>query len=223
LRKTLKIAIIGTSGIGKTTLARALAERLSLPLFEEDFKDIVRAAYLYFSLRAEGGSDTSSQDEALESYRITCLEWLGRRRELDAIHNGYVADRSSFDMLCRWTTAAFPSDTSVTLRELIGACRSESRRLDLIVVPALTEWSMRPGKNESGLIRDCSLKNKLHSHSALIGLIHQFCSGPFLLLRPRPREQDSTEQRMHEVLEAIGRISQRSDSDGGGAAAVGSQ
>lgn len=145
----MKIAISGTSGIGKTTLARALAERLSLPLFEEGFSDIVHAAYLYRQLRAEGGLDTSHQDAALESYRITCLDWFERRRELDASHKSYVADRSSFHILCRWTTAVFPSDTSVTLRKLIRACRSESRRLDLIVVPALTEWSMRPSKNES--------------------------------------------------------------------------
>jgi predicted ATPase len=214
LRKTLKIAISGTSGVGKTSLAHALAKRLSLPLFEEEFTDIVRAAWLYNSKSVAEDPDLTLRKEAMEFYRITCLNWLERRREMDATHGSYVADRSSFDILCRWTTATLPFDTTTTLLELIGAFRSESRWLDLIVVPPLTEWSMRPSKNESGLIRDCSLKNKLYTHSTLIGLVHQFRCGPYLLLRPRPMEQDSTEQRVHEVMDAIGRIRNRPDSAG---------
>lgn len=203
----MKIAISGTSGTGKTTLARALATALSVPLFEENFSAVVEAAMRYNDVQGDEGENRRMlQRKALSSYKSTCDLWLNHRKQLSLSHSGYVADRCGFDILCRWITAHVPFDTTATLRQLISHCRMESREYDLIVIPPLTDWSMRPGKNERGLKRRYGLQNKLHSHSTLIGLIQQISTGPYLLLGSESPESDTTEGRLHEVLSALSKL-----------------
>lgn len=207
----MKIAISGASGTGKTTLARALANKLSLPLVEEGFGELVQAALHYNQVQSE--TDTEKlrlQHNALREYKKSCFRWLRNREQIYSAHSGYVADRCGFDILCRWTTARVPFDTTTTLQQLIAYCQQESRRFDLMLIPPLTEWSMQPGSNESGLQRRHSLKDKLHSHSTLIGLIQQFSTGPYLLLSARSRELDTTDDRIDEILTAITSIRKHS-------------
>lgn len=79
------IALSGSAGTGKSTLGRALAERLELPYIEEGMRKRVNAGLKLYKL----------DDRARRALMHEMWEEQ-REREL-AAPEGFVADRSSID------------------------------------------------------------------------------------------------------------------------------
>lgn len=197
----MKIAICGTSGTGKTTLATALSTRLGVPLIAEDFKAVAEAGFQVG--RAIGREQRA---EALAVYLAEIDAWLNRREEralsMDA---GYVMDRFSFDVP-RMIVASRLDIGSQRLQALINRCQRQAADLDLVVLLPLNAWMMETERNEDGLKRSRSLMNRLSSQSTLIGVLQQFCPVPRLDINQR---LETTEQRVEAVLGALEKLRQR--------------
>jgi broad specificity phosphatase PhoE/nicotinamide riboside kinase len=116
-----RIALCGSAGTGKTTLGRALSERLGVPYIPEGMRS-----------RLEAGLDV--QRLGFDGLKALVRElWAEqRRRESDALaeHGGFVADRSPVDYAAFWLTYRFTTDrdsTTAFFKETLGAVTEYDR------------------------------------------------------------------------------------------------
>src|SRR5687768_8702960 len=81
----MRIAISGSAGVGKTTLARAISERLGLPMIDEEMRAFLE----------NGGRPLSAQsrDEAAQ----TLDQLWRRRRDRERSADRFIADNASID------------------------------------------------------------------------------------------------------------------------------
>ena len=197
----MRIIVSGASGIGKTTLCRDLAARLSIPYLEEDYHDIIISRNALLRLLESKDSSQDSLKKAYAHYEMACVNWIKRRIEWRRNHDSYVADRCTADLLHTWISSSFSIDTSRTLNLLTQACADEIRHINLAVVPPLMQLSKSEPRNESQLARGNKIENRLKAHASIIGLLHIFQAGDkLLMLKTTPGKQDSREQRVMDVL-----------------------
>jgi len=191
----VKIAISGSGGIGKTTLGRALAERLHLPFLEENLGALVRAG-------AEARQQTQDAAAAENAYLAAVDAWLADRQRQQATHpEGFVADRWALDILQRWLLGGRGDDDAKTTA-LIRHVQAQAARLDLVIVPPMLRLRDETD-NEAGLRRISALGPRLLSHALYRGLLEQLTQVPRLYLAARPT---TVEQRVEQVLATIERL-----------------
>jgi len=92
MSKRYRIAICGSHGTGKTTLAKELSKRLGLPMIEEVARTVIKSAG-YQSTREYIEQADKSEKERIQ---MDIFE-LQRKRETDFAERGFVSDRSVFD------------------------------------------------------------------------------------------------------------------------------
>src|SRR5688572_19066707 len=86
-----RIAISGSAGVGKSTLARCLAERLGVPYIGEGMREYLeRTGTNLHALGAEGVR------------RVVLALWEERKAAEEDARDGFVADRSSYDFGAFW-------------------------------------------------------------------------------------------------------------------------
>ncbi|MCP5156866.1 MAG: ATP-binding protein [Ectothiorhodospiraceae bacterium] len=104
---TPRLAISGSAGCGKSTLARALAERHHVPYIEEEMRRLI-----------EGGLDlhqvTPAEHRALISDQLDGMVAAARAAVRD--HGGFVCDRSPVDFAAFWLYFRFGFDRPATDR-----------------------------------------------------------------------------------------------------------
>ncbi len=87
---SLRVALSGSAGTGKTSLGRALSEHTGLPFVEE-------------GMRARIESGLSVHELDLQQRRELMRElWDEQRAAEDAAAEGFIADRSSYDYAAFW-------------------------------------------------------------------------------------------------------------------------
>lgn len=116
-----RIALCGSAGTGKTTLGRALSERLGVPYIPEGMRD-----------RIEGGLNVHTLGfEGLKSLvRELWAEQRARESEAVARSGGFVSDRSPVDYAAFWLTYRFtedPEGTAAFFAEVFGTVREYDR------------------------------------------------------------------------------------------------
>ena len=119
-----RLAISGSAGTGKSTLAVKLAERLDLPYVEEGFRRRLDAGLDPHTLSPE-----QMRDLLLELYAEAMAE-------LDTAvqgYGGFVADRCSIDFLAFWLHYGFANDEQMT-EKLFGRSIDDISRYDHITV-----------------------------------------------------------------------------------------
>ena len=90
-----RIAISGSAGIGKTTLAKALADRLQVPYLEEGFRK-----------RCEAGLDPHDLSQA--EHRVLLMELYEEAIAAAAgCNGGFIQDRCRLDFLAFWLHYGF--------------------------------------------------------------------------------------------------------------------
>jgi predicted ATPase len=190
------ISINGTSGIGKTTLARALSSEIHLSFVPERFVDITR---LRARLRASLGNIDEELRVSSELIDVS-IDWLTTQGELLQRKESAVFDRSCFDVLELFLSANFDRDGGKLLAWAVKECRRQSSFYDLVVIPPLSEWSYEPSANEHGLKRVVSPAKKMKGQALFVGIIEQYCVAPRLYI---DESCATTEQRVDFVINAL--------------------
>lgn len=162
-----RIAITGASGTGKTTLGRALCQKLSLPFIKEDIGDLL-SAQTELSRLASGGKLKRSHFHA---HAEVCQEQIERQNRRFAHEpGGFVCDRFAVDVLARVLRPPFDRIGEERFQALLEITRQQLGAIDLIVIPPLSDWSFRPSNNDMGRPRNVAVLPKTRIHSLYCGL-----------------------------------------------------
>ncbi len=97
-----RIAVSGSAGVGKSTLARRLAAALGVPYIGEGMREYLERT----------GTDLHALGH--EGVRALVLRLWEERKEAEALSGGFVADRSSYDFAAFWLYYHFAADDAET-------------------------------------------------------------------------------------------------------------
>jgi nicotinamide riboside kinase len=156
----LRIAITGAHGTGKTTLARALSEKLGLPLIAE------QARLVAAEMGVKNCEDLLRNPRLAREFQERVLEEQIRAQL--AHPGGFVSDRCTLDCIAYWNL--YLGDGSDAGRYFFRARLHAFRRLDLVVYVPLLVLSGGDGfrlekfqaevnaciRKEVGLLQECA-------------------------------------------------------------------
>ncbi len=119
---SIKIAISGTHGVGKTTLAKRLAESLYVPLLSEVARDVAVSTGIEHTEQISKGS--------LLTRIMFQGAVFGMQGLKEKMHGGFVSERSILDCIAYCYLYGLPEHFISTLRE---AALIHSGSYDLII------------------------------------------------------------------------------------------
>lgn len=190
-KQSVRIAITGTSGVGKTTLAKALAEKYQVPYIPEDWNNLFSAL---IEFKKENASEL--KNKKLQRFVRELNVWLRHRNQICNDMPGFVMDRCVFDILKLAIHEHIFSKETHAVKSLIQKATNFSGKINCVVVPPLSEWMTKEVVNQSNMKRNNDLHHKIYSQSLTIGLLEQFCHTPKIYL---DKNQKTTQQRIEAV------------------------
>lgn len=163
-----RLAITGASGIGKTTLAKALATQLNLEFIKEDIGLLLDAQEAINRLAREGELKRSH----IHDYALTCQEQIERQNRAfgERDPKGFICDRFAIDVIARLLRHPFDRVGEDLFCELLEAARAQVAGIDLIIIPPLSAWAFQPSRNDMGRARNVAVLPKTRIHSLYTGL-----------------------------------------------------
>jgi len=165
----MRIAISGSAGTGKTTLATALAAKWGCLLIAEHYDEFF-----------DDNFDFIKPTNRLQ-HRI--FEVLEDKSQAENECSDFVADRCPVDLFNLWLSRGFGTNQRKTA-DLYNRCRSYIRKYDRIVV---LPWSALPlTQVEEGASHRRVMNEwvQLYNHSTMIGLLQQWVTPDRLLPIP---------------------------------------
>lgn len=151
----LRIAITGSAGTGKTTLASTLAAELGLPVIGEGMRDYLeRTGIDPHSLGHEGMKNLVRQ------------LWVERQAQEAAATGGFVADRAGIDHAAFWLYYHYAREDAET-QQLFAEALAPERYTHLFVLP----WGRLPLLSDG--IRTADAYVQRHVQLLIEGLLRQ--------------------------------------------------
>lgn len=193
----MKIAITGTTGIGKTTLAKALSAHFSLSYIEED---IFKVVYAKDALKNIPKDKTKEFNKGVERFLKTLDQWLTNRMRYFDSEEAFIEDRFCIDAIKYLGISGIGKFGDDLIKDLVVRCGQYSTTYDLVIVPPISDFSTFQYRNESGLYRNNALASKVIDQSIYVGLLEQFCAAPRVYLTPN---LITTEQRLENVCQIL--------------------
>lgn len=195
LRFTMpKIILTGVAGVGKTTLARCLAQALSAKeVIEEEYGSL---------LRFKKGTEESQKIAIL---RKKATQWLQSRINLCiSPESDFVMDRGPMDILHFSLVRGFYLEHE--WKRLFQVAHQALTHVDLVVIPLLEsmEQNSIDNRNEDGIERAPMKMINLRNQALIIGLCFQLLPASKVLLLPR--QPCSTEERVSLIQRKLDKL-----------------
>ncbi|MFN7145712.1 MAG: AAA family ATPase [Myxococcota bacterium] len=175
----LRIAVSGSAGVGKSTLARRLAERLGVAYIGEGMREYLERT----------GTDLHALGH--EGVRALVLTLWEERKEAEHAARSFVADRSSYDFAAFWLYYHFAAEDDDTAR--LFAETLTPRRYDVVY---LLPWGRIPLIADG--IRTPNPWTQLHLQLILEGLLRKHAPETVGI------ESVGVEDRVEEIVARIG-------------------
>ena len=182
----VKVAISGSAGIGKTTFARALAERCGCRLIEEGYDGLFGADARFLPSRMR--------------LRHEILAVLERKNAREDDVPAFVADRCAVDLFNLWMSRGFGDDERMT-GWLYQRCRRYMAKYDVVFVLPWSAIPLRQIATPVNRRRSLNPWFQLYNHANVIGLLHQWL--PPARLIPMPYRLSGLHERVAFACEKI--------------------
>tara|TARA_R110002096_G_scaffold421604_1_gene627475 strand:- start:530 stop:1090 length:561 start_codon:yes stop_codon:yes gene_type:complete len=182
----MKVAISGSAGTGKTTLARALAEQWGCVLVEEGYDDFFDERYNYIQSRSE-----------LKRRIVSLLE---SKHRLEQEQESFVVDRCPVDLFNLWMAQGFGDDQKST-GALYSQCRKYIEKYDRVIVLPWSAIPLKQLEHSESRRRTMNCWHQLYNHANIIGLLHQWVVPAKLL--PMPFNASTLTERVDFVCKAM--------------------
>ncbi|NTU58002.1 MAG: AAA family ATPase [Chlorobiaceae bacterium] len=203
--KQLRIVVSGPVGAGKTTLVRALAERLQVPVVPENMRQIYALLHDYTTIKSSYLSSQEETQRALDHLMEAFFKWADERERIYAGNTGFVADRWEADLLDLWLKLFAEVRCDARTQKLYSMMIDRSRSMSFAITLPPSNFSVE-SMNEDGLPRKRSFNLTLLSHVVTGGLI-RLCPALKVI------NVNNTTLSVEERLDQIYRIVMNSDSD----------
>lgn len=174
----MRIAITGAAGIGKTTLASALSERLGFPLIRENLGEVVQAVSQLLAPNPAHAGQGNPRELCCNAFR----RWLAQRHDLQEMLPSFVQDRCAIDILQRWLLLNLSDNDNTTTMEIINQTRNLTSTLDWVIAPPFTLALEK--ENEASLRRSQSLSLLFRGQGLTLGIAQMLVHPGKLILLP---------------------------------------
>lgn len=155
----MKIAVSGSAGVGKTTLAGALAQCCGCQLIEEGYDRLFDPHADFIKPRSR--------------LRREILSLLEQKNSRESEAGSFVADRCAVDLFNLWMSCGFGEDQELTGR-LYQRCRRYVEKYDFVFVPPWSAIPLRQIDLPVNRRRSMNHWSQLYNHANVIGLLHQW-------------------------------------------------
>ena len=180
----MRIAISGAVCTGKTTLGKALAERLGLPFIEENLDSL-------FGRR-------STSRRTAEDTAGAIVARLENKRKLETEAGSFVIDRSPLDLINFWQSGQVPRQCAG--HDIYDLCESHMAFYHFVI---LTPYGGIPFVQaySSGVQRVMNEWIRFNGSVRITGLAHHFVDPDRIILIPRALS--AHDERLAFVLDTI--------------------
>lgn len=182
----MKIAVSGAVCTGKTTLGRALAERLDLPFIEEHM----------------GGLFASGRKRTPEQFAAAVVECLELKHAKEAEATRFVVDRCPLDLINFWQVNQLSRRCAG--HDIQDLCARYLADYDFVILTPLGDIPLvEENPDKAGQRRNTNPWVRFKGSSMITGLAFHFLDVSRIVRIPN--EMGDHEERLAFVLDAVGK------------------
>ncbi len=184
---TMKLAVSGCAGIGKSTLSQALAKWLKLDVIDEHYEALF--------------DEPNKLKQPAPELEALFRQVLDGKHALEQQYPRFVTDRCPIDLFHLWLVHLPKQHTELT-NVIYEDCRRQSQHYDFVVLPNWGSIPLQQVEQPSGYKRRVMDPwVQLRNHASIVGLAHLWLPG--IKLISIPQVISDHEQRVHFILNEI--------------------
>ena len=166
----MKIAISGSAGIGKTTLAKALATRLGVDFIAEGYEPM-------FDRPGRFHGDFAGLTQVIRQI-------LETKHTLEQRAGSFVADRCPADLMRLWLARETEAPLLADLRAFEARCRLYMADYDAVVIPPFDVFKLEQQNIGATGFRVLDYWSQLRSYAGISGLVMHFAGSGRVITIP---------------------------------------